>query len=529
MNCRFFSWILIALLISPLGAQTWSDDIAEIIYQNCSSCHHEGAIAPFSLMSYQEVSALGWLLDEVVHHRSMPPWPADPNYRHFIDEAVLSQDQLDLINAWVWADMPEGDPFTAPQPPDFAPSGGLLDTIDFTVAIEPYTLQSNLDEYRWFVVENPYDEPLFVKKMEVIPGLENVVHHADISYDLTGNSMLNDLADPLPGFNGSTGGPTYSYYMNAWQPGANVVRYPQQWGLEVPPNSDFVIEIHYGPGGQGMIDSTKMHFQFLKETEGARSVKVGWLLTDTAPILLDGPLVIPADEIVEFHQQSAPLANAISVVSICPHMHFLGKSYTVWYETAEGDSIPLIDIPHWDFHWQKYYSYPIIEVIPQGAVIKSRGVYDNTLDNHDNPNDPPVTVQKGTKTTDEMFLCYFIYTDYEIGDELIVMDTTVLPPPIDPSIIDTMAVTGIHQDKNLWEINISPNPVKDYLLFNFPSSVEAAQFLIFDQKGKLILRDVLERESVEKEIDLKGLSEGIYFLQYKSKGINSIERFVLMH
>jgi len=45
----------------------------------------------------------------------------------------------------------------------------------------------------------------------------------------------------------------------------------------------------------------------------------------------------------------------------------------------------------------------------------------------------------------------------------------------------------------------------------------------------LILRDVLERESVEKEIDLKGLSEGIYFLQYKSKGINSIERFVLMH
>ncbi len=37
---------------------TWSQDIAPIIYENCSSCHHSGGIAPFSLMNYDEVRSL---------------------------------------------------------------------------------------------------------------------------------------------------------------------------------------------------------------------------------------------------------------------------------------------------------------------------------------------------------------------------------------------------------------------------------------------------------------------------------------
>ena len=52
--------------------------------------------------------------------------------------------------------------------------------------------------------------------------------------------MAYDLQDPLPGFNAQTGSPTYSYYMNAWQPGGDVVEYPPDWGIAVPPGSDFV-------------------------------------------------------------------------------------------------------------------------------------------------------------------------------------------------------------------------------------------------------------------------------------------------
>src|SRR5262245_4936250 len=39
----------------PPGALTFSNDIAPIIFNNCASCHRPGAVAPFSLLSYQDV------------------------------------------------------------------------------------------------------------------------------------------------------------------------------------------------------------------------------------------------------------------------------------------------------------------------------------------------------------------------------------------------------------------------------------------------------------------------------------------
>ncbi|MDQ3099853.1 MAG: hypothetical protein M3R08_00580, partial [Bacteroidota bacterium] len=202
--------------------------------------------------------------------------------------------------------------------------------------------------------------------------------------------------------------PTYSYYMNAWQPGGNVVRYPPQWGIAVPPGSDFVIEIHYGPGAQGSIDSTRMNLEFVTGP-GIRPVSVGWLLDQGN--MTDGPLVIPANTIQTFHQEYTVPSDR-SFVSICPHMHHVGVSYTVWYE-YNGDSIPLIDIPEWDFHWQRYYTFQMVQPIPAGAVIKSIGVYDNTSNNPHNPHTPPQNMYAGSTTDSEMFLTYFIWTNYQ--------------------------------------------------------------------------------------------------------------------
>lgn len=95
----------------------------------------------------------------------------------------------------------------------------MLTTVDHVVAIPPYTLQSDLDEYRWFAIPTNFPDTVYVNAIEVLPGIDDVVHHVDISFDMTGNTMANDMQDPLPGFNGSTGQPTYTFYMNAWQPG----------------------------------------------------------------------------------------------------------------------------------------------------------------------------------------------------------------------------------------------------------------------------------------------------------------------
>lgn len=272
---RTYLSLFIASLSFSVSAQDpiWSPDVANIIYTHCSHCHHDGGIGPFPFMSYSDVVANAGLIPNAVTTRHMPPWPADPDYHHFANENVLTQGEIDALVDWC-VGAPLGDPNLEPDPPVYLPSGSVLSQIDATLAIEPYTLQFNTDEYRWFSVQNPSTSTIYINKMEVLPGLDGTVHHCDISYDLTNNTANLDAMDPLPGFNGSTGSPTYSKYMNAWQPGGDVISYPLGWGIEVPPNADFVFEIHYGPGGIGQTDSTIINLQY-STLSSNRPIQVG--------------------------------------------------------------------------------------------------------------------------------------------------------------------------------------------------------------------------------------------------------------
>lgn len=506
-------WLLLSISLTTFAQSvyTWNDHIAPIIYDNCSSCHHDGGIAYFNLMTYQDVVTWAEDVHEAMEDREMPPWPADPNYRNFVGEVILDQAEIDLVHDWMLEGMELGDPGEVPPPPVFGENGSLLDRIDYTVAIEPYTLQSNTDEYRWFVIETNFTDPVYISKLEVFPGLPSIVHHADLSYDNTGNSLANDLLDPLPGFNQGTGTPTYSFYINAWQPGGNPAIYPDDWGIRVPPGADFVIEIHYGPGGIGQVDSTKMNLQFIQDPQNTRPVEVGWLLYDTAPCLVDGPLVIPANEVVTFHQESAPLQNDISLISICPHMHQLGKSYRVWFESPTGDSVPLIDIPQWDFHWQKYYTFQQIQKIPAGSILKSEGVYDNTVNNDENPNNPPQTVTKGWTTEDEMFLCYFIYADYEAGDENIILDSTLLTsvPPLSERELN---------------FTLFPNPAKQVLYIQADMDSKF-QYRIINVFGQVLHESEMPKQDA---VNIDFLPNGLYYLELYNEDISASKAFMKM-
>lgn len=494
--------------------ETWATDIAPIIYENCSHCHRDGGIGPFPLMSYDDVSLMAEDVRHAVEEREMPPWPADPEYRHFKDELYLSWAEIEAIGNWIDEGKPFGDPADEPDAPTFEVYGSNLNSIDFIAQIEPYTLQYDIDEYRWFVIETNFPIPVYIKAIEVIPGLANVIHHADVSYDLSGISLANDQADPLSGFNGNTGGPNYDFYMNAWQPGAGPARYPEDWAIELPPGADLVFEIHYGPGGQGQTDTTKMNFEFMWDPTGARPVYASWLLGDSPPILQEPQLYIPANLISTFHQVTAPVNYSRSLISICPHMHLLGKLYKVWMETAEGDSIPLIDIPQWDFHWQMYYTFQQVQVVPPGAIIKSIGVYDNTLNNPENPHNPPQDVYKGLTTEDEMFLCYFIWSNYEEGDEDIILDSTFTP-------------LNIQEPSSQSEYLLFPNPANSavYVQGDFK---EDTQILILDQIGRKVKEHmVLVRGMDAEKVWISDLPTGIYFVKVVGETRTEVYRLVV--
>src|SRR6185295_14914448 len=59
------------------------NNVAPILYKNCSSCHHTRGNAPFSLVTYDEVFRKSKLIKYVTQEHLMPPWPADTAYSHF--------------------------------------------------------------------------------------------------------------------------------------------------------------------------------------------------------------------------------------------------------------------------------------------------------------------------------------------------------------------------------------------------------------------------------------------------------------
>ena len=97
---------------------TFSRDIAPIVHRNCSTCHRPGTAAPFSLLTYDETRPWARAIRQATQTRSMPPWKPEAGYGGpFVGERRLTDDQIELIAAWVDTGAPEGNPADLVPPP----------------------------------------------------------------------------------------------------------------------------------------------------------------------------------------------------------------------------------------------------------------------------------------------------------------------------------------------------------------------------------------------------------------------------
>jgi mono/diheme cytochrome c family protein len=103
--------VLWAILAAPRAmaqdsAVTWSHQIAPLVYNNCTTCHHPGGAGPFSLLNYEDARRWGQAMSAVTASRYMPPWLPEPGYGDFSDPRRLSDEKIALIARWVKAAMP---------------------------------------------------------------------------------------------------------------------------------------------------------------------------------------------------------------------------------------------------------------------------------------------------------------------------------------------------------------------------------------------------------------------------------------
>ena len=153
-------FLLLLLAVAATGLQaasapkvTFYQNIAPVIYQNCSSCHRPGESGPFPLLSYDDVKKHAAQIADVTQRRYMPPWLPESGYGEFAEERRLTDAQIQLIQEWVKQGALPGPAAHAPQPPRFT-SEWALGTPDLVLHIaKPYQLGADGPEVFWnFVV-----------------------------------------------------------------------------------------------------------------------------------------------------------------------------------------------------------------------------------------------------------------------------------------------------------------------------------------------------------------------------------------
>ena len=473
-----FSSILILLLAfaSPRAeTPTFSEHISPIIYNNCTSCHRTGEIGPMPFTNYSEIAAYAAAIQYVTQSRYMPPWQPDPNYSRHIGERVLTQNEIDLISQWVNAGSPQGDSALEAPMPDF-PEGSALGTPDLVLTMaEPFTIRgNNRDQYQVFVIPTHFEEDREIAAVEFRPGNRQIVHHALLAADTTGTARQKDLETPEYGYEsfGGFGAPT-AVNLPAYTPGAHTVTFPHGVGQILPKNADLLIQVHYAPWPIAESDQSSVNIFFKKESVerevnlvpilpfSSNTMKaifnnsdeqslsrildllktigielslndlinlvtsVNRLFGETSPVEkleIDDRFIIPSNQIKTF-RATLTINRDISLMSIYPHMHLLGKSWEVYAIDPQGNRTNLIRIEDWDFNWQGSYTFTHFQKITAGSQIHALATYNNTSDNPLNPNNPPRNMTWGEKTTDEMLIVSMQYVPYQQGDENIALDT----------------------------------------------------------------------------------------------------------
>jgi hypothetical protein len=508
--------LVFSLAVFQSYGQTYKD-IKPIISKNCASCHRDGG-AMFSLTRYSEVKANAGSIKADVSSGRMPPWPPDATYRKYIHERILSTADKNALISWIDANTPAGDTTLAPPTPVFKKSE-LYGTPDLIIKTPKITsASSSQDQYICVNVPAGIAQDRIVRAYEFIPGNPAIIHHAVISIDTTGNAV-NDLSGGCFNFQGQV-------VLGEFAPGTGPTVFPgvapMKLGMRLKAGSKISFQMHIPAGTAGEEDSSEFHIFFYPLNEPNvrpmifETVLQNWVFNVPANTVVDAEAYFPKNGL----GQPLPLPIDVSVYAALGHSHNTCTSI-LNYAFKGADTIPLLKIPNWDFHWQGVYTYPKMLKLPKGYVVYGKHRFDNTINNPRTPNHNKA-VKPGPFTADEMLFDSYIYTAYVTGDENVDIAAMLATDPLfTPSSISTI-------DKTLTKVCVYPNPSSGSVTINYSLlNAQYVQVWIHNAQGQMVnkIQSKIEASGNHSQIwdgnNIEGnrVSPGTYFFKIQA-GLN---------
>ena len=425
--CGFRCILIFASLNSGVGITcggvTYTKDIAPILYERCSTCHHPGDIAPMSLMTYVETRSWAKAIREAVVTRRMPPWYADSRYGTFRNDPRLSDSEIKLIIEWVDGGAHQGDSADLPAPPVVS-QNWRIGKPDLIIPIpEEHLVDPRAkDDYRVLMSTVEIKQDIWIKAIELQPGNRRVVHHAHVFFipravaqpsatsllakyayheDGTGPLRMRTdapVVDDACRYFGQGAPPDMkpsgnSETLTTFVPGRAPEIYPSGYARLIPAGSRIGFQIHYASGiGTVEKDRTRVGFVF---ADGPPQKVLRRL--DLENILFQIPPGAPNHEVTFCYD----FTENVRLLSLTPHMHLRGKD--MMWELMRPDALKetLLLVPRYDFNWQIEYQFGEPVTVPAGSRLIVTAHFDNSPNNRANP-DPSKPVRWGEPTLDEM-------------------------------------------------------------------------------------------------------------------------------
>ena len=341
---------------------SYTKDVVPILMDKCVDCHQPNGIAPWHMNSYQQVKTFAPMMREAIRRDRMPPFDADSHYRAFENDENLTAKEVKTLIHWIEAgapsDIPEGgeDPLAkgVTARPDWP-----LGEPDLIVEIPPYDVPAaGIVDYQLPVVMNPNKEGKWLKSTTFKAGNRQGVHHI-----LAG--WMKEMPKSGRGFD-------WNISLGGYAVGAESQTAPANWATWVPGGGAISFQMHYTPIGTAFTDNSK----------------IGLYFQDEAPELVKRQIII-ADPSIEIkpnsprHHETAyvQFPADVQVYAAQVHAHYRGYASKLTAVYPDGKEEILLNMPHYDFNWQREYIFKDLIDLPAGTKLVADYWYDNSANN----------------------------------------------------------------------------------------------------------------------------------------------------
>ncbi len=408
------SALLLAAVAAPApalaqaGAEhevTFSKDIAPILQRSCQKCHRPNALAPMSLIDYDEVRPWARAMKNRTGLRDkqgvMPPWfvEKDIGIQAFKDDPSLSDAEIRLIATWVDSGAPEGDPADLPPPLAF------IDVNEWEIG-EPDLIVSSpsvevpADAPDWWgaigessteLTEDRYVAALEFKEVtESREGLGRdtvgalyVVHHATLN---------------VVGPDGEGADPSERSSWPVHEVGRNADFFNPEGGKLLKAGSKLAFNsMHLHANGADTRAHVNVGFKF--HPRGYEpTVKTEHMFFGNG-VDLDIEAMDPNQEMEAYF--TLPEHAKLSIFE--PHMHAPG--YRMCLEAIWGITVETLNCVGYDHSWVRVYTYDdeAAPLLPKGTILRITGYFNNSPSNPNVP-DPRNWSGGGHRSVDQMFI-----------------------------------------------------------------------------------------------------------------------------